>query len=216
MADVTVDFIHPTDGRIITVSLDSAITGQEAISELLANKFLDPRADGYELVVKGTSEIIRPSQSFAEAGIRDGDHIRIVAITFGAGKVKPDSKEPRDESNGTAVRDRDIGIPGLDKRTVKDFSIEDIRNSPEALIMIVNLYDDLQLRHEKLSNELEKERFRSRDRFVAALILLISQVVLSIGSNLLTANKVIAVPVLIAGGLQALLALYLTFRKPAS
>jgi len=213
MADVTVAFIHPTDGRIITVSLDSTITGQEAINELLANHFLDPHADGYELVIRGTSEIIRSSQSFAEAGVRDGDKIRIVPVTFGGGKVS-DSKGLRDKPNGSAVRDRGIGIPGLDKRTVKDFSIEDIQNSPEALIMIVHLYDDLQLRHEKLSTELEKERFRSRDRFVAALLLLISQVVLSIGSNLLTANKVIAVPVLIAGGLQALLALYLTFRKP--
>lgn len=204
MGDISVEFIHPTDGRTALVKLDETLTAREAIGELLANNFIPSDKNGYSLVVKG-SEIIRQDQTFAEAKIKDADKIRIIPINYAGGKPQLYREE---------LENRDIGIPGLDKRTVKDFSIEDIRNSPEALIMIVHLYDDLQLRHEKLSIELERERFRSRDRFVAALLLLISQVILSIGSNLLTANNSIAIPVFIAGGLQAALALYLTFRKP--
>jgi len=208
MGEISVNFIHPTDGRILTVTLDETMTAQEVIGELLANDFVLPFEEGYTLAVMG-GEIIRQDQTFDEAKIRDGDKIRIIPSASAGGKGQLYHKEPKKEPSK-----RESGIPGLDKRTVKDFSIEAISNSPEAIIMIVHLYDDLQLRHEKLSTELEIERFRSRDRFVATLLLLISQVVLSIAGNLLTSNNSIAVPVFIAGGLQAALALYLTFRKP--
>ncbi len=208
MDEISVDFIHPTDGRLMTATLDRAITAQEVIGELLASNFIDQHDGGYFLVAKGTGAVIRSAETFAEAQVVNGDILRIVRSTNGGGHYVKDYDGGQHKV--------ETGIPGLDKRTVKQFSIEDIRNSPEALIMIVNLYDDLQLRHEKLSTDLERERSRSRDRFVAALLLLISQIVLAIGANLLTANKGIAIPVLVAGGLQASLALYLTFRKPST
>ena len=46
MTDVTVHFVHPTDGRVITVTVDNTMSAQEAISELLANNFVPPLPTG--------------------------------------------------------------------------------------------------------------------------------------------------------------------------
>ena len=37
MADVNVKFIHPTDGRQVTVTMDDTMIVEEAIGELLEN-----------------------------------------------------------------------------------------------------------------------------------------------------------------------------------
>ena len=53
MADLNVNFVHPTDGRIISVTVDSTMTGQEAVSELIANDFVPASGEGYNLAIKG-------------------------------------------------------------------------------------------------------------------------------------------------------------------
>ena len=75
MPDVKVNFVHPTDGRVITVTVDDTMTAQEAIGELLANNFVSPGPGGYELVDNNTT--LRPEQTLAEAGVRDGAKIRV-------------------------------------------------------------------------------------------------------------------------------------------
>lgn len=205
MPDINVKFVHPTDGRVITVTVDNTMTATEAIGELLANNFIVPHQSGYELAAGGN--IISGNRTFADARVEDGGVIKILTATEAGGG--------RSERAGGDTQTKSArGIPGLDKATIKNFSIEQIRNSPEAMVMIVHLYDELQSKYQVVSTELERERLRSRDRFVATLLLLVSQVILSIGGNLLTSNKPIAIPVFIAGGLQAGLALYLTFRRP--
>jgi hypothetical protein len=203
MSDITVNFIHPFDGRILTVTLDDTMSAKQAIHELVAAAFIPPTEDGYQLAIKGGAAITT-EQTFAAANITEGETIRVVPVTSAGGSPYRQKRELAKASS----------IPGLDTTSMKAFSVEDIRNSPEALIMIVHLYDDLHIRHERMAEELEFERFRSRDRFVAALLLFVSQVVLSIAGNLLTSHQAIAIPVFIVGGLQAGLALYLTFRKP--
>ena len=86
MPDLTLTFLHPTDGRKATVSMDPTITAEEAVGQLLANNFMPPHQHGYQLAVKGGRDLL-PTQSFAEAGVVDGETIRIVPLTQ-AGRVR--------------------------------------------------------------------------------------------------------------------------------
>lgn len=80
MADVNISFLHPTDGRKLTVTLDDSITGQEAIAELIAAEFIVPSTQGYGLAIKGGSEI-RPEQSFHDAGVENNNTMRVIPAT---------------------------------------------------------------------------------------------------------------------------------------
>ena len=79
MADVTVHFVHPTDGRVITVTVDDTMSAQEAISELLANNFVPPLPTGYELSVN--SHRLTERQTLAEAGVVNNSKIRVNPAT---------------------------------------------------------------------------------------------------------------------------------------
>ena len=80
MADVKVNFQHPTDGRLVTVTCDSTMTDQEAIAELIANDFISPNPQGYNLAVKGGTQL-QPNQTFADAGVNDVDTLRVIPAT---------------------------------------------------------------------------------------------------------------------------------------
>ncbi len=205
MADIKVKFMHPTDGRVVDVDLDEDITAAEAIEELIAGEFIIVNPDGYNLAKKGGSQIW-PDVSFAKAGIVSGDVIRIIPATSAGGSIVPGASTHVEKPIGS-------GIPGL-RRTGKDsFTITDIQKSPEALIMIANMFEDLKLRYDSQARELEIERLRSNSRLTATLLLLVSQIVLSIGGNLLTQNVAVGIAILAAGSLQALLAVFLVFKK---
>jgi hypothetical protein len=173
------------------------MTAGEAISELLANNFLQPQPSGYELSVNG--KIVGAGQTFAEAGLRNGSAIHPLPALDAGGPP-------------TGVRNKDGARP-ISKGRFKNVRIADLHDSPQAIALIVHDYNELQRRFEGLVKELNEEKAKSQARFTATLLLLVSQVVLSIGANLLTSNKFIAFPVLIAGCCQVALALYLTFRK---
>lgn len=82
MADVKLNFMHPTDGRIVTVTLDNSMTAQEATAELISASFVNPNPQGYNLAPKGEGRsVMRSNQTFNEAGLRDGDTIRIIPAT---------------------------------------------------------------------------------------------------------------------------------------
>jgi hypothetical protein len=80
MADVKVNFLHPTDGRQLTVSLDDSITAQEAVAELIAADFITPNPQGYGLAIKG-GNMIEPGQSFRIANVDDNSTIRVLPAT---------------------------------------------------------------------------------------------------------------------------------------
>lgn len=82
MADVNVNFVHPTDGRMVTVTLDDSITAQEAVAELITANFLTPNSQGYGLAFKGGS-MIEPGQTFQDAGVEEPNKntIRVVPAT---------------------------------------------------------------------------------------------------------------------------------------
>jgi hypothetical protein len=83
MPDVNVNFMHPTDGRVITVTVDDTMTAHEIISELLANNFVSPAPGGYELVENGNC--FRADQTLADAGVRNGSKIRVNPSTDAGG-----------------------------------------------------------------------------------------------------------------------------------
>jgi len=80
MADVSVNFMHPTDGRVISVTVDNTMTGQEAIAELIANDFIPTSPSGYNLAIKGGAQL-ENSKSLAEGGVKDNDTLRVIPAT---------------------------------------------------------------------------------------------------------------------------------------
>jgi len=80
MADVKVNFLHPTDGRQLTVGLDDSITAQEAVAELIAADFITPNPHGYGLAIKG-GNMLEPGQSFRNASVADNSTIRVLPAT---------------------------------------------------------------------------------------------------------------------------------------
>lgn len=80
MANVKVNFLHPTDGRIVTVTLDDSMSAQEAISELISANFVSPNPQGYNLAVKGGPQFTS-DQTFADLNVRNGDTVRVIPAT---------------------------------------------------------------------------------------------------------------------------------------
>jgi hypothetical protein len=80
MADISVNFMHPTDGRLLNVVVDDSMTGQEAIGELVSANFVASSDQGYKLQVKGGSEI-GSTQSFAAANVLGNATIRVIPAT---------------------------------------------------------------------------------------------------------------------------------------
>jgi hypothetical protein len=82
MADVNINFLHPTDGRVLNVNLDDSITAQEAVAELIAASFITPNPQGYGLAIQG-GNMIDPGQNFRDAGVKEPNtnKIRVVPAT---------------------------------------------------------------------------------------------------------------------------------------
>jgi len=80
MADVKINFMHPTDGRLLTVTVDDTMTTQEALAELIANDFVQPNPQGYNLAIKGGRQL-QANESFASAEVKDGTTIRVIPAT---------------------------------------------------------------------------------------------------------------------------------------
>jgi len=77
MADISVNFIHPTSGKTLAVTLDDGMTAQEAVGHLLDSQFVLPLPNGYELMVKG-GDRLRSAESLAAQSVRGGAMIQVV------------------------------------------------------------------------------------------------------------------------------------------
>lgn len=87
MADVKVNFVHPTDERAMEVVIDDAITAREALAELVANDFVPPSTMGYQLEVNGRP--LRDDETLAAANVAQNSKIRVLpAIGAGVEKVR--------------------------------------------------------------------------------------------------------------------------------
>lgn len=84
MPDINVRFMHPVDGRQITVTMDDTMTAQEAVDELIGANFVLPNEHGYQLAVKGGS-LIDKDRRFADCGLTQQDIIRVLPATDAGG-----------------------------------------------------------------------------------------------------------------------------------
>jgi uncharacterized ubiquitin-like protein YukD len=78
--EIQVRFMHPIDGRILTVTLDTTYTAKEVIDELISNNFIQRNPGGYGLAIKGGAGL-QQDKTLADAGIKDGDTLRIIPAT---------------------------------------------------------------------------------------------------------------------------------------
>lgn len=77
---IKVHFVHPTDGREVTVDVDPTMTAGEAISELIAADFVKVSPEGYLLAIKGGAEM-RRDETFRQAGVVSESRMRVVPAT---------------------------------------------------------------------------------------------------------------------------------------
>jgi hypothetical protein len=80
MADLNLNFMHPTDGRLISVTVDSTMTGREAIGELIANDFVPASSEGYNLAIKGGAQLDN-NKSLSDNQVRNNDTLRVIPAT---------------------------------------------------------------------------------------------------------------------------------------
>ena len=104
MADLKLNFLHPTGGQVLAVTLDDSFTTNEIVAELIANDFIAASRDGYHLAVAAGSQL-QATQTLAQAGVRDNDKIHIVPATD-AGYAKCTNKLGPPANGRTKSRDR--------------------------------------------------------------------------------------------------------------
>lgn len=191
MADIKLRILHPTNGGSVEVTLDDTMRPGEVISELVAADFIPPNSDGY--LLSDEARELPGDKALADSGVVSGTVIRIDPGTLAGG-----------------------GIPGVHFDNMDRLTLQDVQRSPGAVAVLLHMYRDLQDRFDDQARELRQERRNSEGRLIAALLLLVSQVVLALGVNLLTDDRSGAIVVLSAGSLIALLAIYFSFVRPRS
>lgn len=81
MAEVNVQFMHPTDGRKLEVTLDNTMTTQEVIDELITSNFVPiNKPHGYDLSIKGGAQL-QALETLESSGVKDADVIRVIPAT---------------------------------------------------------------------------------------------------------------------------------------
>jgi hypothetical protein len=80
MAELDVNFMHPTDGRLGSGQFDDTMTAQDVIAELVANNFIPHDDQGYALAIKG-GNMLDTNQSFRDAHVKNGDILRVIPQT---------------------------------------------------------------------------------------------------------------------------------------
>lgn len=80
MADITVKFMHPTDGRLVDVDMEDTMRPPEVISELIVGGFINSNPQGYNLAKKGGAQL-EDNKSFSQTGVANGDVIRVIPAT---------------------------------------------------------------------------------------------------------------------------------------
>lgn len=88
-------------------------------------------------------------------------------------------------------------IPGFARATKKEYNHDELMNSPQSVHMIVHLYqntlEENKILYQKIEEKnvlLENERLKSSTRFVASILLIISQVVIGIGCSIINVIKI--------------------------
>lgn len=81
MPDISVKFVHPTDGRVMTVIVEDSMTAQEVVGELVAHNFVPSHGQGYQLSVIESGNILGGQHTLAGAGVKRDSRIRVLPVT---------------------------------------------------------------------------------------------------------------------------------------
>ena len=103
MAELNISFVHPTDGRVVTASLDASLTAQEIIGELVANSFIKHSEHGYNLAIKGGNRL-RNHQTLAEANVEQNATLRIIPATDAGAFFQKNIRPTKRSRNGKPTR----------------------------------------------------------------------------------------------------------------
>lgn len=85
MADKNIRIMLPVDGRILSVTIDDSMTGDEVIAELLTQNQIQPNAHGYQLGRKG-GDLINRNATLSDLNLTDDDVLTVIPATD-AGRV---------------------------------------------------------------------------------------------------------------------------------
>jgi hypothetical protein len=80
MANIDVTFLHPTDMRPMTVTVDDGMLASDLISELLAHEFMPATPGGYNLQLKGGPQLPN-DQEIRKAGVINGSTVLVIPAT---------------------------------------------------------------------------------------------------------------------------------------
>ncbi len=76
LMELTINIIHPTEGKMINVVVDNSITPNEILAELRAVEFIS-RKGSYSLGIKGGS-LLQDDNPLFNSDLKEGDTIRIL------------------------------------------------------------------------------------------------------------------------------------------
>ena len=77
---INVEFMDLGTGCIVSVELDSIMTCQEVIGELIANSFISQFDGGYMLILKGKP--LENSQTLTDGGVKNNDLIHVRRVVY--------------------------------------------------------------------------------------------------------------------------------------
>ena len=80
MREIDVNIMHPTDGRVISVTLDETMTATEVIGELVGAEFIPQSDQGYTIAIKGGA-MLQNESSLKDNGVRNDTVLRIIPAT---------------------------------------------------------------------------------------------------------------------------------------
>lgn len=87
MADLQVYLLHPTTGRRQRARVDDSMTADEVIQDLEREGFVKTSPNGYQLAVKGGSDI-RGDQTLRAANVRQDDVLQVLPISHAGERSK--------------------------------------------------------------------------------------------------------------------------------
>ncbi len=87
MADIQVYLLHPTTGRRQRATVDDTMTAAEIIEDLLREGFVRSSRQGYQLAVKGGSDV-GDDMTLREANVRQDAVLQVLPIAEAGGLLK--------------------------------------------------------------------------------------------------------------------------------
>jgi hypothetical protein len=84
MTDLHVKIVHPTDGRVVDVTVDETMTSSELLNELVEHQFIMASEQGYTVAIKGGNRLVF-DEGLREAGVIDGAVLRVIPATDAGG-----------------------------------------------------------------------------------------------------------------------------------